>query len=80
MNFRNKSLNEREPIHKDQIELAVRSGCLIIETNTLLRLFERFCRGEVTAQKCNQVFSERSGLLSLAEFDEDAGDNEPYKI
>jgi len=78
--FRNKPVNEREPIHKDQIELAVRSGCLIVETNTLLKLYERFCNGEVTTQKCKQVFSARSGLLSLAEFDEDAGDNEPYKI
>lgn len=77
--FRTKALDKRDPVHISQIELAIRNGCLIIETNTLLRLYEKFCNGEVTAQKCIAVLSSRTGLLCLADFDEDAGDIEPYK-
>lgn len=78
--FRTKALEKRDPVHISQIELAIRNGCLIIETNTLLRLYEKFCNGEVTTQKCIAVLSSRTGLLCLADFDEDAGDNEPYKV
>lgn len=78
--FRTKALDKRDPVHISQIELAIRNGCLIIETNTLLRLYEKFCNGEVTAQKCIAVLSSRTGLLCLADFDEDAGDIEPYKV
>ena len=38
--FRTKPLEEREPVNQQQIDLAERNGCLIIETNTLLRIFE----------------------------------------
>lgn len=78
--FRTKALDKRDPIHISQIELAIRNGCLIIETNTLLRLYEKFCNGEVTTQKCVDVLSRKTGLLCLAEFDTDAGDIEPYKV
>ncbi len=78
--FRTKPLDKRDPVHTSQIELAIRNGCLIIETNTLLRLYEKFCNGEVTTQRCVAVLSSRTGLLCLADFDEDAGDNEPYKV
>lgn len=78
--FRTKALDKRDPIHISQIELAIRNGCLIIETNTLLRLYEKFCNGEVTTQKCVDVLSNKTGLLCLAEFDADAGDIEPYKV
>jgi len=77
--FRTKALDKREPIHIFQIDLAIRNGCLIIETNTLLRLYEKFCNGEVTSQKCTKIFSSRTGLLCLADLDDDAGDIEPYK-
>ena len=78
--FRTKALDKRDPVHISQIELAIRNGCLIIETNTLLRLYEKFCNGEVTVQKCIGVLSTKTGLLCLADFDDDAGDIEPYKV
>lgn len=78
--FRTKSLNKRDPVHISQIDLAIRNGCLIVETNTLLRLYEKFCNGEVTVQKCIDVLSTKTGLLCLADFDDDAGDIEPYKV
>ena len=66
--FRTKSLDKREPVCEDQIKLAVRNGCLIIETNTLLRIFEKFCNQEITIQQCVDVFSQKVGLLSLDDF------------
>lgn len=78
--FRTKALDKRDPVHISQVDLAIRNGCLIIETNTLLRLYEKFCNGEVTVQRCIDVLSSKTGLLCLADFDEDAGDIDPYKV
>jgi len=66
--FRTKPLDKREPVCEDQIKLAERNECLIIETNTLLRAFEKFCNGEIDVQKCIDVFSSEVGLLSLDAF------------
>lgn len=67
--FRTKPLGERDPVHTAQIDLAIRNNCLIIETSTLLGIFEKFCGGEITTQKCKNVFASNSGLLRLEEFD-----------
>ena len=66
--FRNKNLNEREPINAQQIQLAKRNGCLIIETITLLKLFECFKQGKCTSEKCEDVFFENEGLLKIDDF------------
>lgn len=76
--FRTKALDKRDPVHISQIELAIRNGCLIIETYTLLRLYEKFCNEEVAVQKCVDVLSSKTGLLCLGDFD--AEDIEPYKV
>lgn len=78
--FRNKPLEEREPVCSAQIELAIRNKCLIIETKVLLDVFEKFCNSDITSDKCISVFNKRSGLLSLIDFDETEEDNTPYKI
>lgn len=67
--FRTKPLDKREPVCEDQIKLAERNDCLIIETITLLRVFEKFCNEEITTQKVIDVFSEKIGLLSLDVFE-----------
>ena len=66
--FKNKPLHEREAVHAAQIELAVRNGCLIIETNTLLQIFEKFLQNEITTEQCIDVLSTKTGLLSLTDF------------
>lgn len=66
--FRKKPLEQREPIHIDQIELAERNECLIIETQTLLRLYEKFCAGEISVSKCIEIFCTKSGLLGPSDF------------
>lgn len=66
--FRTKPIDKRDPVCEDQIKLAERNECLIIETNTLLRVFEKFCNGEIDVQKCIDIFSGEAGLLSLDAF------------
>lgn len=67
--FRTKPLEEREPIHSAQIELAERYGCLIVETHVLLRIYEKFCMGQITAEQCIEIFSKTVGVLSLEHFE-----------
>lgn len=79
--FRTKPLNERESVHDQQIKLAERNGCLIIETVTLLKIFEKFVLGQVSSEKCIDILSQTTGLLSEQLFcpdDETALDS--YKI
>ena len=67
--FRTKPINQREPINEKQISLAIRNGCLIIETITLLRVFEKFLTGEITSERCFEVFASKTGLLTLTDFE-----------
>lgn len=61
--FRNKPLSEREPIHEDPINVAIRNNALIVETKTLLQLFERFLQGNIGVEDCEKVFTTKTGLL-----------------
>lgn len=62
---RNKPLGSREDVHDQQIKLAKRNGSLIIETEILLKLFERFKSKEVTSEECIEILSQNTGLLRL---------------
>ena len=79
--LRKQKPDEREPVHEDQIHLAQRNGCLIVETDTLLRLFELFQKGAVSVEQCIGAFSNVTGLLKLGDIvrgsDEDM---EPYRV
>ena len=66
--FRNKPLSERDPVHDTQIKLAERNGCLIIETATLLKLYEKYVSGEVDVAFCEKLFTEKTGLLKETDF------------
>ena len=66
--FRTKPINEREPVHSIQINLAKRNGCLIIDAMTLLKVFERFREHALSTEQIVDVFSNISGLLSLDDF------------
>lgn len=63
--FRNKPLDERDPVSDDQINLAKRNECLIIETKTLLKLFEMFVAGKIDVDYCEDLFVKEIGLLTL---------------
>lgn len=60
---RNKYIDERIKIHEDQIQRAKRDGMLIIQTNTLLDLFEEFKQEKITTSEIIKLLSEKTGLL-----------------
>lgn len=62
---RNYESKDRQPVHENQIKLAVRNGSLIIESCTLLKLFEMFKSSEITSDECIELFKDRTGLLEL---------------
>lgn len=62
---KNKSLNIREKVHDTQINLAKRNGSLIVETDTLLKLFERYKSGLLSRQDCIDTLINSSGLLII---------------
>lgn len=62
---RTKDITLREPVHKNQINLAKRNGSLIIETNTLLKVFEKYLNNELDTLAIKKLFVEKNGLLEL---------------
>lgn len=62
---KNKPLDSREKVHDTQINLARRNGSLIVETNTLLKLFERYKGGLLSRQDCIDTLINSSGLLII---------------
>ena len=65
--FRTKAPDTREPVNEKQINLAQRNGCLIIETSTLLKVFECYLEGRITTEKCIEVFCNKTGLLQITD-------------
>lgn len=62
---RNKPLEERQEVHEHQRNLATRNGSLIIETRTLLKIFEEYKQGKLTKEKCKKLFIDNEGLLMI---------------
>lgn len=62
---RNKPLDVRETVHETQIKLAERNGSLIIETITLLRIFEKYLREELDSEEIEKMLIDNTGLLTL---------------
>ena len=62
---KNKELKDREPVHEQQIKLAERNGSLIIETFTLLKIFEKYLNKNLTREQCINLLSENTGLLKI---------------
>lgn len=66
--FRMKPLKEREPINEKQIQLAERNNSLIIETETLLYVFDLFQKGELLADSIIETIRQKTGLLRKTDF------------
>lgn len=62
---RNKPLSEREPVHNEVINHAKRNGSLIVETITLLKMFEKYLAGELMDEECINAFVSNIGLLTI---------------
>lgn len=62
---RNKPIEERQEVHEHQANLAKRNGSLIIETQTLLKIFEKYKLGKITKEECKKLFEDNVGLLEI---------------
>lgn len=62
---RNRPVNDRDEVHENQIKLAERNGSLIIDTFTLLKMFEKFKRKELSQEACFEMLRDNTGLLMI---------------
>lgn len=62
-----KHLNQRENIPNAHIKTAESYGCLIIETKTLLKLYEEYLNNKLYSADCKELFSNKVGLLTEAD-------------
>lgn len=62
---RNKPIEERQEVHEHQIKLATRNESLIIETTTLLKIYEKYKLGDMTKEECKKLFKDNIGLLEI---------------
>jgi len=78
--FRTKPLTEREPVNEQQITLAQRNGCLIIETSTLLHIYEMFCQSQISSEQCINIFASQIGLLKESDFSINVENIDSFKV
>ena len=80
--FRTKPIAERDEVHENQINLAKRNASLIITTETLLNIFEKFLNAEISSEKIISFLNSKTGLLTEEAFYEDKEkvDNSVYKM
>lgn len=62
---RNKNIVDRISVHEKQNGLAKRNGSLIIETTTLLKLFEKFKKSELSIEDFKNLLKNKCGLLKI---------------
>ena len=68
MNYeRTKDINTRDEINQMQIDLAIKNETLIIDTKTLLTLYERLLQGKITKDKVINYIKANSGIINLEE-------------
>ena len=64
---RKKKPSERHEIHEDQIKLAERNGCLIIDTCTLLKIYEFYLSENIETKLLKEYIFNKSGLFDIKE-------------
>lgn len=64
---RNKPLCEREKVHQNAIDLANKNKSLIIETITLLKMYERYLNSTLSREKIIEILTTTAGLLTIDE-------------
>ncbi len=62
---RSKALNNREKVNDKTVALAKRNGSLIIETFTLLKMFEKYLNDELSKADCLRLINSNTGLLKI---------------
>ena len=67
-NMRPLPINERKEIHEDQKHMAETRGILIVTTETLLYLFEKYKLGNINQQEIISLFTSKVGVLNKTDF------------
>ncbi len=81
--FRTKPIIERAEVHEIQVDLAIRNKSLIITTFTLLQVFEKYLKKELSNDRIIEVLQSKIGLLSIDDFFKQPSknvDNSAYMI
>ena len=66
MNYeRTKDIILRDDINQMQIDLAIKNGTLIIDSKTLLIIYERLLQGKITKNKVIDYIKSSSGIVDL---------------
>ena len=66
MNYeRNKDINQRNNINKMQIDLAIKNNTLIIDTKSLLVIYEKILQGTLKKEDVIKYISNNSGIVEL---------------
>lgn len=63
---RNKKISERENPNNKIVSLAIRNECLIIETTTLLNLYEKYKKGELSSNDIINILKNEVGLYKTS--------------
>ena len=58
-------LFNREPVDQKQIDLACKYGSLIIESYTLLKMYEKYLNKDITREQCIDMLTSKTGLLII---------------
>lgn len=64
---RSRPIKEREKIHQNQLNLAIRNGSLIIQTYDLLKIFEAFKQNKINSEEIENIFLDKIGILNFEE-------------
>lgn len=62
---RTKKISEREEPNNKVVDLAIRNSCLIIETTTFLKLYEKFINGELSSDDIINILKNKVGLYKI---------------
>ena len=60
---RGKAPEDREEVYPDQITYAKKDELLIIESTTLLSIYESFLKGELNVEKFKKALKDITGIL-----------------
>ncbi|WP_418751192.1 hypothetical protein [Frisingicoccus sp.] len=58
-------LFSREPVDQKQIDLACKYGSLIVESYTLLKMYEKYLNADITREQCIDMLTSNTGLLII---------------
>ncbi|MBQ7245620.1 MAG: hypothetical protein IJS33_01705 [Firmicutes bacterium] len=60
---RTRPLEARDPVNEEVVSTAKRNNCLIVETKTLLRMYEKYRQGELSIEESVDLLLNNKGLL-----------------